>query len=182
MNPPIEVKTTLTLKELEQLYRDAETPLEKQHAHIILLRFEKMPVNEVAHIVRADRTTVTKCVKRFNELGAESLKDARAHNRGRAPLLDEEGKAKLFERIQTPPDDGGIWTSPKVCRWVEHYLSLPADSLHRARGWKLLQEAGYTYKSTRPSHVNAASEEERQEWKKKSKGAGRTARTGKSSE
>jgi transposase len=178
MRPPLEVNTTLKLEELERLYREAKTPLEKQHAQIILLLFEKMPVKNVAHIVRVDRTTVTNCVRRFNQLGPESLKDARAHNRGRAPLLDDEGKAKFFERIKTPPDDGGIWTSPKASRWIEQYLDLEPNSLHRAQGWKLLQEANYSYKSTRPSHVHAASEQERQEWKKKSRGARREAQRG----
>jgi DNA-directed RNA polymerase specialized sigma24 family protein len=60
MNPPLKVNTTLTLEELQEHCRKAPSALAKQRAQVILLRFEGMPPDEVARIVRVTPATVYK--------------------------------------------------------------------------------------------------------------------------
>lgn len=167
MNPPLKVKTTLTLEELEEHYRNAPSARAKQRAHVVLLRFEGMPPDEVARIVRVKPMTVYKYVSSFNKIGPECFEDGRYHNPGRPPLLDEEGRAALSKLLESPPPDGGRWSGPKVARWLEARAGLPAGSLHRARGHEAMVSVGYSYKSSRPRHAESASEEEREAWKKK---------------
>lgn len=162
----IEVETELSIEELEQLYLNAKTGLEQRRAHVILLRKEGMRPGEVARIVRFTARMIAVIVRKFNESGPDTLIDKRTQNPGRVPLLDEEGKAKLLERLQTLPADGGRWTGPKVARWLEGYLEREVNSLADARGWDSLKAVEYSYKSNRPRHANSATEEERGLWKK----------------
>ena len=41
------------------------------------------------------------------------------HARGKKSLLNDEQLALLIERLKIRPRDGGIWTGPKVARWIE---------------------------------------------------------------
>jgi transposase len=168
MNPPLKVNTTLTLEELEEHYRKAPSALAKQRAQVVLLRFEGMPPDEVARIVRVTPATVYKYVSKFNKFGPDCFQDGRARNPGRPPLLDEKGRAELSKMLESAPPEGGRWSGPKVARWIEARVGLPAGSLHRARGYEAMVAVGYSYKSSRPRHVESASEQEREAWKKKS--------------
>lgn len=55
-------------------------------------------------------------IKRYNEGGAEALGGQRIHNGMKATILTLEALAKLKERIKTPPDDGGLWSGPKIAQ------------------------------------------------------------------
>lgn len=167
MNPPLKVNTSLTLEELEEHYRKAPSARAKQRAQVILLRFEGMPPDEVARIVRVKPATIYDYVSKFNKLGPDSFVDGRSRNPGRPALLDDEGRAALSKLLESPPPDGGRWSGPKVARWIEARAGLPAGSLHRARGHEAMVAVGYSYKSSRPRHTESASEEEREAWKKK---------------
>ena len=61
--------------------------------------------------------------KRSNELGEERVKNLKKnsaeHRIGKEPLLQEEQFPKLQEELKKCPADGGIWTDPKVARWIE---------------------------------------------------------------
>lgn len=66
---------------------------------------------------------VKKIVKKYNELGVEGVKNRRketqSHIRGKTPLLSEQQLSKLVTALRSRPEDGGIWTGPKVARWLE---------------------------------------------------------------
>lgn len=171
MGAAIEVKTDLTLKELEALYLKASTTFEQRRAHVILLRAEGKSPSEVAQITRLHPRTISNYVHRFNQEGPASLLDARAERNGRDPLLDQDALDQLEAALAHPPQDGGRWSGPKVTRWMEQYLGREARSMDNAMGWRALKLLNYSYKSNRPQHVKSASEEERGQWKKKSRAA-----------
>ena len=70
----------------------------------------------------------------------------------------------MKERLKTPPDDGGLWTGPKVARWLAKFHGL--KSVHDQRGWDALVAIEYSIQKPRPRHPKAAGEEERAELKK----------------
>jgi hypothetical protein len=62
--------------------------------------------------------------------------------------------AALKERLQTPPDDGGLWTGPKIARWLASFHGRKA--VHDQRGWDALVAVGYTIQQPRLRHPKAA--------------------------
>lgn len=168
MSHALEVQTELELEQLEEIYKQASTVIEQRRAQVILLRAEGVPPGRVAHLVRIHPSTVTSYVRRFNEQGVTALFDARAGNQGRPALLDDAARQSLRQALEQDPAQGGRWTGPKATRWIESHLNLEANSLNNARGWEALKSLNYSYKSSRPRHVNSASEAERLAWKKNS--------------
>jgi hypothetical protein len=75
-----------------------------------------------------------------------------------------EALAALRERIKTPPDDGGVWTGPKVARWLASFHTL--KSVHDQRGWDALVAIEYSIQKPRPRHPQAASDVDRGKLKK----------------
>jgi hypothetical protein len=87
--------------------------------------------------LKARRTTVLSQLDRWGN--SRSILSADAFDaqdvdplHGRLP----EALATLKERIKTPPDDGGLWTGPKVARWLAKFHDL--KSVHAQRGWDAL--------------------------------------------
>jgi transposase len=168
MGAAIEIDTDLSLEELENAYRHATTGISQRRAHVILLRARGVAPFEVARLLCLTPRTISTYVHRFNEKGLNSFLDARAHNVGRAPLLNERGRDLLQQALESPPEDGGRWSGPKVTRWLETYVQREPHSIDNSKGWALLKSLGYSYKSSRPQHVKSASDEEREQWKKNS--------------
>jgi hypothetical protein len=81
-----------------------------------------------------------------------------------ARILTPEALAALKERIKTPPDDGGLWTGPKVARWLAKFHSL--KSVHDQRGWDALVGIDYSVQKPRPRHPEAATDKDRAKLKK----------------
>ena len=54
----------------------------------------------------------------YNRRGADSLGDLRHQNPGAGPLLDDVQQARLWQALQSPPADGGLWTGAKVAQWT----------------------------------------------------------------
>ena len=72
--------------------------------------------------------------------------------------------ARLQERVRTPPEDGGVWTSGKVAAFLAAELGLA--SVAPQRGWEALRAIGWTIQRPRPRHAKAATPEEQTAFKK----------------
>ncbi len=154
----------LSKAELEARYKTAVDPIAKSHFHAIWLLMLNYTIGEVAVILSFSTRWVRLLIKRYNEHGPDSLGDQRAGN-GTAPtILTPEALGSLKERLKTPPDDGGLWTGPKVARWLAKFHNL--KSVHKQRGWDALVGIGYSIQKPRPRHPQAASEEDRAALKK----------------
>ena len=149
---------------LEAHYKTAADPVSKSHFHAVWLLSLNYETEEVAEILSFSPRWVQRLVKRYNERGPDSLGDRRLSN-GTAPaLLTPEALSALKERLKTPPDDGGLWTGPKVARWLASFHS--RKSVHDQRGWDALVAIGYSIQKPRPRHPEAAGEEDRAGLKK----------------
>jgi hypothetical protein len=107
---------------------------------------------------------VRELLRRYNEGGPERLGDQRVHNGSEPVILTPAALSALRERIKTRPDDGGLWSGPKVARWLADYHGL--QSVHDQRGWDGLIAIGYSIQEPRPRHPAAATDEDRAALKK----------------
>ncbi len=98
------------------------------------------------------------------EVGAGALGDQRVHNGTKPTILTPEALVALQERIKTPPDDGGLWTGPKIAGWLARFHGV--RSVHDQRGWDALIAIGYSIQRPRPRHPDAATDADRAALKK----------------
>src|SRR5262252_7613426 len=102
--------------ELEARYKRAVDPIGKSHFHALWLLSCGYEVDEVAELLSFSSRWVRALVKRYNAGGAGELGDQRSRNATKPTILTPDALAALTERIKTPPDDGGLWTGPKIAR------------------------------------------------------------------
>ncbi len=150
--------------ELEARYKTAADPVSKSHFHAIWLLSSGYTITEVAAILSFSARWVRLLRKRYNEHGPDSLGDRRQGNGAAPAILTPEALASLKERLKRPPDDGGLWTGPKVAGWLARFHSL--KTVHDQRGWDALIAIEYSIQKPRPRHPNAADEEDRTALKK----------------
>ncbi len=78
-------------------------------------------------------------------------------------MLDDLQLAYLWQRLQTPPSDGGLWNSRKVAEWMSEFLG---RSVSKQRGWEYLKGFELKLKQPRPAHISS-DPFELEKWKKK---------------
>ena len=157
----------LSSDELEAGYEEAADPVAKSHFHALWLFSLGYEVEDVAELLSFSPRWVRALIKRYNESGPEALGDQRIHNGTQPTILTPEALAALKERMTRPPDDGGLWTGPKIARWLARFHGL--KSVHGQRGWDALIAIGYSIQQPRPRHPQAATEEDRSALKKSSR-------------
>lgn len=161
------IEVRLSRSELEARYETAAAPVAKSHFHALWLLSSGYEVEEVAELLSFSPRWVRALIKRYNEGGPDRLGDQRVHNGTKPTILTPEALAALKERIKTPPDDGGLWTGPKIARCLAKFHGL--QSVHDQRGWDALIAIGYSIQQPRPRHPQAATEEDRAALKKNSR-------------
>jgi transposase len=148
----------LTVEELEERFRAAKDVIERSHCQTIWLLAKGHSTAEVAQIVALTPRWVNKLARRYEQEGADALGDRRRRNAGARPLLSEADLEALRERLKTPPDDGGIWSGPKVARWIAARKGLV--HVHAPRGWEALKRIGWSIQVPRPRNPKAAPPED----------------------
>jgi transposase len=146
---------------LEGLYRKATDPVLRSHLLMVWRMSLGDSVGEVARMVGYSQKWVREIARRYESEGVEGLGDRRHANPGakERALLDEEGQAELREALEGPPPGGGMWSGPKVARWIEQRAG--AGKVHAQRGWEYLRKVRYSPQVPRPSNARAdASERE----------------------
>ncbi len=158
----------LPVEELEARYRAAQDATEARHFQAIWLLAEGRTVLEVAEVLAFVPRWVEQLAARYNASGPEALGDQRRHNGKAASLLTPELLAALAERVQAPPEDGGVWSGPTVAAWMAWRLGL--QKVHPQRGWDALRRLGWSLPTPRPRHPRAATPAQKAALKKRSAG------------
>ena len=121
-------------------YESSGDPVELRRWLVILWKLQGKKHAEIARLLQRGPMWVTKVVRRYNELGPDGMPDQRAFN-GSRPLLDEAQCEQLVAQLDEPAPDGGVWTGPKLKRWIEVHLDVEGiglqtiyDTLHRLGG------------------------------------------------
>jgi transposase len=153
----------LPVAELEARYRAARDATEARHFQAIWLLAQGRTVLEVAEVLAFVPRWVEELAARYNASGPEALGDQRRRNGRAATLLTEAVLAALAKRVRTPPEDGGLWSGPKVAAWMARRLGLA--KVHPQRGWEALKRIGWSPQAPRPRHARAATPEQRAAFK-----------------
>ncbi|MEM6503801.1 MAG: winged helix-turn-helix domain-containing protein [Cyanobacteria bacterium P01_C01_bin.89] len=158
----LQVAAHLSSEELEARYRTAVEPVQRSHYQAIWLLARGYSAAQVADVTGYHRNWIYQLRRRYNQSGPPELDDQRHHNRGQKPMLTEFQLALLWQAIEEPHPDGGLWNGPKVAQWMSELLERP---VHPQRGWDYLKRLEMTRRRPRPAHVNS-SVEEQETWKK----------------
>lgn len=158
------IKSHLSTAELEHRYKTASEAIAKSHFHALWLLAGGYSIDQVADLLSFSTRWVRILIDRYNEGGPERLGDQRAHNGTEAKILTPEALAALRERLKSSPDGGGVWTGPKIARWLADFHGFV--SVHDQRGWDALVAIGWSIQQPRPRHPQAASEQDRSRLKK----------------
>jgi transposase len=158
------IKPHLSAAQLENRYETAGDPIAKSHFHALWLLSAGFEIDEVAEILSFSTRWVQMLVKRYNEGGPDRLGDQRINNGTAATILTPEALTALKDRIKAPPDEGGLWSAPKVAVWLAKFHEVA--SVHDQRGWDALIAIEYSVQKPRPRHPDAATEADRAALKK----------------
>jgi transposase len=158
------IEPHLSAAELEHRYKTATEPIAKSHFHALWLLARGYGIGQVAGLLSFSTRWVRILIERYNEGGPDRLGDQRAHNGTEPKILTPEALAALRERLKSPPKDGGVWTGPKIARWLADFHGL--KSVHDQRGWDALVAIGWSIQQPRPRHPQAASQQDRSRLKK----------------
>ncbi len=154
-------------KRLEDLYRKAADPVLRTHLLMVWRMSLGDSVGEVAEMVGYSKKWTTQIARRYESEGVEGLGDRRHSNPGATDraLLDEEGQAQLRQALlEGSPPGGGMWSGPKVARWIEQRNGL--EKVHVQRGFEYLRKVGMSPQVPRPSNAQGADASEREAFKK----------------
>ena len=172
----------LSVEALEARYRAAQDVTEARHYQAIWLLAQGRTVLEVSEVLAFVPRWVTQLAARYNAFGPSALGDRRRRNGKAASLLTPDLLAALAERVTAPPEDGGVWSGPKVALWMARQLGLA--KVHPQRGWEALRRIGWSIQAPRPRHARAATPEQRAAFRggsrRRSRRPGRRIPTGRS--
>jgi transposase len=155
----------LPASKLRYKYRACWHPIEKVRWHALWLLArtdEPRTPAQVAGVVGLSDVTVRAVLHRWNADGPDGVTDARRGN-GSAPRLSARRRDALYAALRKRPPDGGLWTGPKVARYVRDRWGVEVGPV---TGWRWLRDLGFTLQVPRPSHPRSADPPARRAWKK----------------
>ena len=156
----------LSVADLRAGYRGGGDATRARHHQVIWLLAQGRTVAETARPTSFAPRWIDAPPARHDAFGPSSLGDRRRGNGAKARVLTAEVLDTLRERLQTPPDDGGVWSSRKVAAVMAAELGL--GLVAEQRGWEALRAIGWTIQRPRPRHARAATPDEQAAFKKTS--------------
>jgi len=148
----ITIQDHVSLEEIQQREREAETVIERMHWQTIRLIGQGKRTAEVAEVTGYSEGWVRALIRRYNEQGPDVIGDGRRHNPGNPRLLSAEQEGELRQAVEQGVADGQVWTGVMVAQRMSEILG---QRVHRTRGWELLKRWGFRQRKPRPRHVKA---------------------------
>jgi transposase len=152
MKKPLTVKTHLSIEEVEARYRQARDPVERSQWQIIWLLAQGKTTKTIREVTGYCLAWIRTIAHRYNQNGPQAIGDHRHANPGGTFILSAELQAQLVEALENPPADTGLWTGPKVARWI---LVQTGRKVHPQRGWEYLKRLHSSKRVLRPRHAKA---------------------------
>lgn len=143
--------------ELKQKYIKSQDPVESRRWHLLWKVSLGWSIKNSALAVGINYDYGKEIVKKYNELGEKGAKNLKNKQRqqvgGKKPLLRDSQLDSLKKALESNPSDGGIWTGPKVARWIEKETGV--EKVWNQRGWDYLKKFRYSWQRPRPKHRKA---------------------------
>ena len=79
--------------------------------------------------------------------------------------MNAQAASELDAVLRAAAPDGGLWTAPKVARWIAERTG---QSVHETTAWRAMRRLGFTLQVPRPRHRRSASAAEQAAFKKSS--------------
>jgi transposase len=117
----------------------ARTPVEHRRWQVIGLLADGAALDQILAATGYRPRTVRQIAQRYRECGPAGLVDGRQWSKGATPILSEGQQRELRQALQSAAPDGGVWTGPKVARWI---AARTEKRVRRQRGWEYLQRLG----------------------------------------
>ena len=140
--------------ELKQKYLKSQDCVESRRWHLLWKVSLGWTIKNSALAVGINYDYAKEILQKYNKLaeqGVKNRKNKHLNSRGgKKPLLTPQQLEKLAQELESRPADGGIWTGPKVARWIERENCL--EKVWNQRGWDYLKKLRYSYQSPRPKH------------------------------
>jgi transposase len=152
MKKRITVQAHQSIEQIEERYRKAQDPVERSHWQIIWLVAQKKTSSEISEVTGYSAGWIYTIVQRYNREGSAGIGDRRHSNPGGTFILSTEQQHQLEHDLDAAAPDGGLWTGPKVARWIFVHTG---RQVHPQRGWEYLVRLGYSKRVLRPRHAKA---------------------------
>lgn len=155
MGRKLQLKSHYSATELKARYRACCDPVEARRWQLIWLVSEGKTLTASAQAIAFNYDYAREIVHSYNAYGAEGLRNRRKDSRtGKTrALLSKQQCEALDQRLQSPPDDGGVWSGPKVAQVIAKMTG--RDHVWPQRGWDYLKLLGYSCQEPRPRHTKA---------------------------
>jgi transposase len=113
--------------------------IERRRWQVIRMLADGAPLAEIEAATHYRPRTIREIAQRYRECGSAGLADRRQRSMGAAPILSQGQQHELRLALQKRAPDGGVWTGPKVARWIAARIG---KRVHRQRGWEYLRRLG----------------------------------------
>jgi transposase len=152
----------LSADEVGHRYRRCPDPKENTRWHLVwlLLRDDTLTCERAGPPVGLSDAHARTVLKRWNARGPDGLADGRRGNR-RAGKLTASQQAEAFDALRAEPPDGGLWSGPRLARYVRHRWGVEVCP---ETGWRWLKKLGFRLVVPRPRHPKAAGPDEQRRW------------------
>lgn len=154
-----------TAHQIRAKCRACRHPVEKVRWHAVWLLArtdEPRTPAQVAAVVGLSDVTVRHALHRWNASGPDGLADGRKGS-GSQPKLTPRRRDALYAALRKRPPGGGVWTAPKVARYVEDRWGVEVGPV---TAWRWLRDLGFTLQVPRPAHPRSATPAARRAWEK----------------
>lgn len=146
--------------ELEELYKEEDSPDVKERLLLILrVEGDGMIPARVAKELHRSRFWTSFWLRRYGQEGVDGLKDKPRD--GRPPKLSEEVQMKIKRELSSRKEG---WTADQVVQLIAERGHV---SYHFTHVYRLMHKWGFKEKVPQRRHVNTASIEEKEDFKKR---------------
>lgn len=141
-----------TNKELLDIEKSEKDLKVRTRVHTLrLMMYSNHSKKLICEITGKGRTTILDWCHRYNDNGIDGLRDSQNIG-GSVSLCDIIGRNIIEDVLAKPPEDGGLWTGPKLTNWLSNYLKKPVG---KTQGWRILRRLGYSIQVPKPANTQA---------------------------
>ena len=139
-----QLREHLTAAELKERYKKGTDRVERWRYHLLWLVSQGWTIKKASEAVGLSYDYGQEIVRAYNKEGCSGVRHRRKEITppGRAALLNQAQQEKLKGCLEEAPEDGGIWTGPKVAQWIARETG--REKVWNQRGWDYLKRLGFS--------------------------------------